>query len=288
MMSDNRHETFSADILTALTEEQLKEILAMELMSEETDVDLIKRVNAALEAKSKKQTDCDVDEKWREFVADYAGTEPLYDLGKTVSVDQASKTTAPRRLRVPFIAKIAAILVIVFMLGTVTAYAFGYDVFGAIATWTKETFSFTQQTGQMPQTSVLPSRSTKTSDLQAALDEHGITEKLAPTYLPEGYEQVEFYAENMDDTVFFAAVYERSDNRIAIRIRQHLSSKNTADHEKDGTEPEIYEVNGISHYFMSNMGIHRAVWANGFFEGSISGLKTKSELKKMIDSIYEE
>lgn len=281
-MSDNRRETFSADILTALTEEQQKEILAMELMSEYTDVDLIKRVNAVLESKSKKQTECDVDEKWQEFTADYAGTEPLYDLGRTDSVSQTSKTTAPRKLRITFIARVAAILVIVFMLGTVTAYAFGYDVFGAIATWTKETFSFTQQTGQMPQAS-----STKTSDLQAALVKHGITEKLAPTYMPEGYEQVEFYVENAADSTVFIAIYENSGNIMIIQIRRHISQDDRMDYDKDNSEPEIYEVNGISHYIMSNMGKYRTVWTIGSFEGCISDLKTKKELIKMIDSIYE-
>lgn len=281
-MSDNRRETFSADILTALTEEQLKEILAMELMSEETDVDLIKRVNAVLESKSEKQTECNVDEKWREFTADYAGTEPLYDLGKPVSVSQASKTTAPRKLRITFIARVAAILVIVLMLGTVTAYAFGYDVFEAIATWTKETFSFTQQTGQMPQASL-----TKTSDLQAALAKHGITEKLVPTYLPEGYEPVEFYVENAADSTVFIAIYENSGNSMIIQIRRHISPDDRMDYDKDNSEPELYEVNGISHYIMSNMGKYRTVWTTGSFEGCISDLKTKKELIKMIDSIYE-
>lgn len=282
MMSDNRRETFSADILTALTEEQLKEILAMELMSEYTDVDLIKRVNAVLESKSKKQTECDVDEKWQEFTADYAGTEPLYDLGRTDSVSQTSKTTAPRKLRITFIARVAAILVIVFMLGTVTAYAFGYDVFGAIATWTKETFSFTQQTGQMPQAS-----STKTSDLQAALVKHGITEKLAPTYMPEGYEQVEFYVENVADSTIFIAIYQNSGDRIVVKVRKYFLLDNKTNFDKDGADPEIYEANGISHYIMSNKGTYYAVWKSGSNEMSILGPNTKSEMIKIIDSIYK-
>lgn len=287
-MSEIGRDPYLADILNTLTEEQLKEILTMELMSEKTNVELIKRVNSVLEANSKQKMECDVDAKWREFVADYAGTEPLYNVEKKASCSQASKATEPRKLRFSFIAKTAAILVIVLMLGTVTAYAFGYDVFGAIATWTKETFSFTQQTGRMPHTSALSSRSAETTYLQAVLNEYGIREKLVPTYLPEGYEQAEFYVESPDDGMVFTAIYENMDNKIIIKIRRHISISNKTDYEKDAADPEIYEVNGISHYIMTNMQENYAVWIKGQYEVSLYGSMTKSGMTKMIDSVYKE
>lgn len=281
MISDNKREIFPTDILSALTEEQLKELLNAELMSEETDVGLIKRINTALETRFGQKSEYDVDAKWHEFIEYYAGTEPLYEVEKTFCEDQASIVTPPRRLRHPFLATAAAILVVVFMSGTFTAYALGYDVFEAMATWTKEIFSFTQQTEPSP------SQTYVTSDLQAALAEHGITEKLVPTYLPEGYEQAESFIESADNSTVFISVYRSTEDKIVVKIRQHISLSNRADYEKDGANPEIYEVNGIPHYIMTNMDEYYAAWTNGSYEVNILGPKTKSELTKMIDSIYK-
>lgn len=286
-MSDKKRKTESADILSALTIEQLNDILSNEFMSDETDFELIKRVNLALNAKSGDNMKFDVDAKWQEFQNDYVGTEPLYDIAEGPVANRTSKPAAQRKIRLPIGVAAAIIAVIVLMSGTLTAHALGYEVFGAIATWTKDTFSFTQQTETNPGFAAEPENMPGISDLQSALDEYGITEKLVPAYIPKGYEQTEFYVDEANDCTLFTAVLENADETIIMQIRKNSAAKNRADYEKDGEDPEIYIVSGIPHCIMTNMGEYRAVWVNGLFEASVSGLSAKDELIKMIDSIYE-
>lgn len=286
-MSDEKKEAVPIDMLSALTEDQLQEIFTMELMSDETDISMIKRVNAVLKAKTPQQGEFDVDAKWQEFVSDYVGTQPLCDVNDEPDNNRTSKPTAHRVFRPSLGAAVAIAAVIVLLSGTVTAYALGYDVFGAIATWTKETFSFTQQTEMTPSAAVPSEDMTGISDLQSALDEYGITEKLAPTYIPDGYMKSEFYVDTSNTCTLFTSVLDNGDDTIIIQIRQYSSAKDRADYEKDIEDPEVYTIGDIPHYIMANMGECLAIWAYGLYEVNISGLKTEDELIKMIDSIYE-
>lgn len=286
-MSDENYNKEPVDMLSVLTKEQLEDILRSEYMSDEPDVELIKRVNRAMKSKSEKNTPFYVDTKWQEFQNDYIGTEPLYISTEESVANQTSTPTAPRKLHSSIRVAVAVAALIVLLSGTVTAYALGYDVFGAIATWTKETFSFTQQTEMYPSNAAASPNLSGVSELQAALDEYGIKEKLAPTYIPEGYEQLELCVDTLDTSTLFTIAFENEDNTIIIQIRKYTAVKNRADYEKDDGSPEIYVNNDIPHYIMTNMGKYRAIWANGTCEVNISGVKTKNELVKMIDSVYE-
>lgn len=286
-MSDDISNTEPVDMLNALTRDQLEDILRNEYVSDEPDVVLIKRVTQVLYKKDDEKTKSDINAEWQEFQRDYVGTEPLYDIKDESAVNQTLIPTAPRKLHPSIGIAVAMIAVIVILSGTLTAYALGYDVFEAIATWTKETFSFSQQAETYKNNTAASSDLSGVADLQAALEKYGIKEKLAPTYIPEGYKQTEFYVEEAGDSTLFIAVLENAGDAINIQIRKYAAAKNRADYEKDREDPEIYTVNDIPHYIMTNMGEYRAIWVNGACEVNISGLHTKEDLKKMIASIYE-
>ena len=55
--------------------------------------------------------------------------------------------------------------------------------------------------------------------------------------------------------------------------------------EKDPGDPEIYRTNGTAYYIMTNVGLYRTVWASGNIECSISGVASRDEIIKIIDSI---
>ena len=92
----------------------------------------------------------------------------------------------------------AAILAIVLLLGTVTAYALGYDLWGAIGRWTAETFHF-EIHSETTETRLNP-------EVKAALEEFQIPESLIPVLRLEGFEliQQEFLSDALSDTAFFA------------------------------------------------------------------------------------
>ena len=62
-----------------------------------------------------------------------------------------------------------------------TVQASGLDIFGAIARWTSEQFSFVKAGEEKP-----PHENLAYASLQEALDDCGVTEKLSPTHFPEG------------------------------------------------------------------------------------------------------
>ena len=48
------------------------------------------------------------------------------------------------------------------------------------------------------------------------------------------------------------------------------------------------KLNGVLHYLMKNNETYSVAWTNGNIEGHIQGDLSVDDLKKMVDSIYEE
>lgn len=284
-MSDNR-ELEPSDILSAMSEDQLKSMLTTELMAENTDVGLIKRINAALSAKRGKQPDCDVDKAWREFTQEHMGSEPLFPDEMPPEDDRLLpiKGRPKRRPRLRVLI-IAAVIVALILAGMCTAGALGVDVWGAIATWTGDVFGFDLPAGSEGSSVPSPDMSETYSDLRSALTAYGVADKLLPTYLPEGYVQTDFEtADNATGGTLYTAVYENGTNTL---VYQYISSTSGGgEYMKDEGDPEVYTAGGVEHYIFTNVGQYEAVWRNEGFECSLSGFGSKDELIKVINSIY--
>ena len=121
------------------------------------------------------------------------------------------------------------------------------------------------------------------AELQTALDMYDITVPLVPKYLPEGYKAVELKVEG--DGSIFIAHYQMRNELISIRIRS-TSYESSAVLEKDSDAPDVYDVGGIEHHIMTNMGKYSAVWVNDGYECEILNVSSEEELYDIIDSIY--
>ena len=182
---------------------------------------------------------------------------------------------------------VAAVLAIVLILvvGTsVTAEALHVDIWGKFATWTKEIFQFTDT----PQgtTAVNPEKdnSLELASLQAALDQHEILEKIAPTWLPDDYVNIDLKIAETPRVRSIGAVYEKNGTELIIKIRQTIGVP-AEQVEKNDALLEIYVVDGVEYYIFSNMETLQAAWSIGEFECMIGGKITLEEMKRMIDSI---
>ncbi|MDR1159154.1 MAG: DUF4367 domain-containing protein [Syntrophomonadaceae bacterium] len=282
-MSKEQREAKFTDILNTLSEEQLKDLLRTEMMSSHTDVEFIKRINAVLNEKTARQPDCNINEKWREFASEHAQSEPL----NTVDIPlNAAKTSHPvvlrKRRSLTQVAIAAAIVIALLFGGTVTAQAFGLDIWEVLAEWTSEIFKFSANSSPDNTSNSFSETSKEFHDLQTALDSYGISDKLVPKYLPVGFEQVDFM---YDDNSGLMVIAIFSDGVETIIVQYSLFQGNRF--QKDDSNPEIYEVSRVQHYIMTNMGSYKTVWINGKIECSISGLENKEDLIKMVDSIYE-
>jgi hypothetical protein len=171
----------------------------------------------------------------------------------------------------------AAVLIIL-IAGSVTAKAFGVDVWKAVIQWTQETFHFGEW-GNSNSNDRLPYAS-----LQEALEQGKITTALAPTWIPDGYQLVRIIVQRNPVQKIYRAQYMSGENELIITVREYLESKPLYVEQSEGLI-EKYEINGITYYLIENNKEIRAVWIVDSFECSIAGLVKIEEMKTMIDSI---
>ena len=173
----------------------------------------------------------------------------------------------------------AAIFVIV-IFGSVTARAFGFDIWEAIVQWTQETFHFGNWSDSPDEGNKLPYAS-----LQEALEKGDITVPLVPTWVPEDYELTDISVEHNPLKEKYRAVYTKEEQVLRITVQDYLKEKPIYVEQSDGLV-EKYTVSGITYYLFSDINnLVKAVWINGSYECNIMGNVTIEELKKMIDSI---
>ena len=248
----------------------------------------------------------DVDQAWQRFLTKYYPCEPLALAEETPGAPGMAPPPPPapegavrprrgRNVRWLTRAALAAAAIAVLLLATtVTASAFGYDLWGVIAEWSKETFTFTaNDRADRPAPDAHQAGASsgpeggEYASLQDALDSYGISTPLAPAWIPERFELDSVNVENTPFT-FFRESYKYYDDILTISVLLHKESlQQYSQWQKDEGIPEPYNVGGVTHYLMTNMGREKAVWLNGNYECGITGDITHEELLRMLDSIYE-
>lgn len=192
------------------------------------------------------------------------------------SAQNVKKQTRYRRplARIAIIA--AALCTFVF-----TAQASGLDIIGAIARWTSEQFSFVKVNEEKDE------RQEQSFDsLQMIVEASGITDKLAPTRLPEGATLKELRVKEDTGIVGFFASYTLDNEDFFISIRAATDIPHS-EVEINDPNVEIYMAGGIEHHIMADVKQNKVTWTNGVWECYIAGSLTRDDLIVMIDSIYE-
>lgn len=160
----------------------------------------------------------------------------------------------------------------------------GFDLWEVIAKWTQETFHF-GYVSDAPSTDEPRKEDSQTySGLQEALDDCDITVPLIPTWLPDGYEEVDVRIDETPSQRRFAAKYQADGTSFRIRIAEYLSSA-PAQVEQSDLLVEVYTVNDIAYYIFDNNGQLQVMWVVDCYECCISGPLSLSEIKAIIDSI---
>lgn len=213
-------------MLEAMTEEELTDGLneALETMTEENyDSALIDAYLAALDRKAPMPEVPDTDTSFANFKNRLLLTFPA----------EKVRDARPRR-RVQSIWRaglIAALTIICLMGGMVVAQAAGVDVFGAIARWTDEVFSFgaIQSDGVEDVPIEATEKNTDTGganelryeSLQEALNAFTITEFSEPSWIPNGYELRGVTVDCWPDggLIYLSAEYLNYNNSLLVEIK---------------------------------------------------------------------
>ena len=275
----NKREGFSK--YDSMSTEELQEILRKHANGElqtEPDTDELYYIMEVL-ARRRKEEDPQAFRSNEEALADF----------RKHYMPKEKRAVRPKVIRFPNRAfrTVAAVLVVVLILAvgtSITAEAFQIDIWGKFANWTKDIFQFSDT----PQGTTAPDPekeyNAELKSLQDALNDHKIIEKLAPTWMPEGYKYKDLKVTETPRVLNIGATYEKNDETLIIKIRQTIGVQ-APQVEKNDDFLELYVVDGVEYYIFSNNAMLQAVWSIGEFECLIAGEITVEEMKMMINSI---
>lgn len=230
-----------------------------------------------------------IDDAWKSFQQNYSVPEArglrLYEelSGSQTSLDKSGKQRRAKGLRRLLL--VAATLAFV-LVSSVVVQASGIDIFGAIARWTKEVFTFSTPAAETDEYGFMPL--SVSPELTAALNEQGFPASFAPAWLPDAYNQfdVETYAVGSSIFVRFTAQSD-SDESIYINFSKYID-KNAFEkelYEKKQSAVEEYQHGTQLFYIFHNTTGIVAVWSDGTYVISILGDLPVSTVEEIIDSI---
>lgn len=229
----------------------------------------------------------DPEEGLERFRRRYASVIEAADAG---AAEERPLVPEKRHSKKPFVRMLAIAAVVILLLSTVTAQAFGVNVFAAIARWTSEIFRLDSGATPYAMVTVRPLEEGETAaydTLEEAVEAFGIEAPLVPKEIPERFELVEVTAVCRKAGILIYADYKSKDEELQIRYREAAAKEfNTLERENDAIDS--HDVGGIRHGLLSDLGRQKAIWQNGDFECKITGDISKQEIKSMIDSIYKE
>ena len=284
----NQYDDYSAEQLKAALQRLL---LYSDL--EDQDVEEMEKILAVLREKTPFEHPRSAEEMWAEIKAEHA--EEIASLGIHEKKDteeviknepvaaelrEESESTMPRPKSVRGVlrvAMIAAAMVVFIILATVTASAFGYDLWSWVPKWNDGALSF----GEDEST---PNEFYDSSPIVLALQELGIDEPVYPHWLPEGFVSVFSVIET--DPIYLHESFS-SDNRYLSITVESSPRLDTFIFQKDENPPLEYSVNQRSHYITTDIESYTAMWTAENVLVQITGNISLDEMKRIINSIYE-
>ena len=199
---------------------------------------------------------------------------------------KCSKRGGNRILR--YVALVAACVAIIFAT-LITVQAMGVDIFGALGTWTDETFRFevTQE-----ETAGGSESSNRIEDpVVKALFEMGLPTAFAPTWIPEGYELIEVAPIDsvLNKGVAITYAHAGVEHNFIIDICEYYDIGFLHDtlFEKNKGAPEEYQNNGRRFYLFRNCDVWTAAWSDGRYSIALGGIGSRETVISIIDSIQE-
>lgn len=204
-----------------------------------------------------------------------------------ISTSSSEKRSARSWLK---ILPVAAILVL--LLGTVMAQAFGLSDLFSFIRWDSEVFQVGGETVPHATITKMPLEEDEQvtyATLQEALDAFGIDEKLAPTELPERFELLEVCAVNRFGDVNIYADYMDLTSKDGLFLIQYREvTADTTGFEQATPHVNIRNYCGIDHHLMPELDRYKAYWQNGEIACYLDGTVSQEEMVRIIESIYEE
>lgn len=274
--------------LEQLSPEELESLLRLRSDSDEKEAfyDAVVEVILEKEEKGPPGHTADVDQAWRDFQKlcqdskekEKPGPEALEALLKG---SRPKRSAGSRRQIWRSVALVALTAALLFTL-LVGAQAGGLNVFGTLARWTADTFSFVAPYREAEEDLHLPALP------QGSLSPQDVLGEFAPTWYPEGTEVVEISTQESQERSSRQISYTLPNaNSLLISLGRYPKGQdiNNIMLEKDTVFLREYPSHAKTYYLFSNENRLVATWSDGAIVLVISGSLTEEELTAMIDSI---
>lgn len=290
-MSENSGASFSEAIYKKMSDEELQNTLRCEMLSVGAlDHTQIEMILAEMERRGINEPIRSPEEAWAEFEEAYSGKESCYDdCAPAVSphIEKLSSAPTRRRHRLKRKTLVLAAVISVMLASLLTVQAAGVDVFGAIARWTTELFSFgkTEETrglvvdGKWPEIDL--EQNQQFTSLQEALDYYGVTEVVAPQWIPDGFTQDNITVEQNGVWLAFFAEYADENGKVLVVGYSSYVSEPPTYYEKSGSSLEIFETSGNTYYAFKNLNNYIIAWVTPHFECCISAPLNSTDMDSL-------
>ena len=299
--AESEHWHISREQLERMSPSELAEAMeqALDDMTEETyDPEVIQAYLDALERKTPVPPHPGAEESY------HALKKKIKSFNEDPFAEQQARKKRTVRLRSMLrVGLVAALLTACLFGAMVAAQAVGVDVFGAVARWTEEVFSFGNipaQSGPSTTTTTLSSEQPdlqeplsekaaeipeEAEEMQAILEEDG--QVMYFPQIPDNFElsYSDLYIDPLTGEADLAIEYREGDIYISYRVVQCSGAPITL-YAKDNTPIEQYEVNGIVHYVFGNNGDTTVAWSTDSLEYSIGTNANFFDIKALIQSMY--
>ena len=300
--AETEHWNISREQLDKMSPSELAEAMeqALDDMTEETyDPEVIQAYLDALERKTPVPPHPGAEESY------HALKKKIKSFNEDPFAEQQARKKRTVRLRSMLrVGLVAALLTACLFGAMVAAQAAGVDVFGAVARWTEEVFSFGNipaQSGPGTTTTTLSSEQPdlqeplsekaaeipeEAEEMQAILEEDG--QVLYFPQIPKNFNLAssQLFVDPRTQEATFIVMYERQDQYIGFQIIQYNSRPPATVHEKDGTPAQEYEINGIKHYILSNNGAVSAAWMQNNVEYSLWTNSNDIDMESLLQTLY--
>lgn len=303
---------YEAPMNQSFTTEELQEILRwyIELSDDaEADMDVVLHVMEEVD-KQEQEHDTELNAETQAALERFRRRrEQLRSNNNTLDIapNQPSHRTAPDkthrsgrrfvRVATKTIGAVAAMVMLFFSCIGI-ADAAGYDAWNKVASWTEDIFTFRDRGGNLEvsvPTSHEPNGTGSYASLQDALDAYGITEQIAPKWIPKEYAAESVTAITTESGASISALYVSDEKvqatgqnkAIYVNINFDRSGEGYLHVQKESDDPEVYMVHDVEHYIMTNAEDLVATWRREDCDCFIGGNSfSSSDLKTIIDSIY--
>lgn len=296
-MPNNSGDSFAESLYRKMSDDELQNTLRCEMFSEGAlDNTQFEMILAEMERRRINEPTRSPEEAWAEFESDYSGRESAYSDFAAASVPPEKALHADKQRRKRCSKRKAILLaavICVLLTSLMTVQAAGIDVFGAIARWTTELFSFgkTEERsglvvdGKWPE--IDEEQNLQFASLQDALDFYGVTEIEVPQWMPSGFTQEKVTVEPNGVWLTFSVEY-MSNNGDALIVVDYNSYNSipTNYYEKLVESPQSFIINKTKYNIVNNSTNSTVAWTTPHFECFISVPMDDIEvLRRIISSI---